>query len=155
MVEIGATDTLAGMARRTLAATYGASDAIHSVKRQVFSWSKDQRDIYYDIDPVDQDPEDVKPSQAVSAKATSAVPAPALAPASTPAASPATIVATASPPVAGSTVSFSDEPVTATEIVRALIAQKQKKSVLEIPAGKSIKALSGGKYETAMLRDRC
>ncbi|KAF2665751.1 fatty acid synthase-like protein [Microthyrium microscopicum] len=133
IVEIGPADTLAGMAKRTLATKYEAHDAALSLQRQILCYNKDAKDIYYDVDPVEEEPEAEAsaPSSAPSAGATAAVP---LAP---PTSAPA--------PGAGPAAAVADAPVNATEIIRALVAQKLKKPFAEIPLSKAIKDLVGGK----------
>ncbi|WKT46141.1 hypothetical protein QSH57_011015 [Fusarium oxysporum f. sp. vasinfectum] len=91
VVEIGPADTLGVMAKRTLKSKYEAYDAAKSVQRNILCYNKDAKEIYYDVDPV------------------------------------------------------ADEPVQAVDIVRALIAQKLKKPLLEVPLSKAIKDLVGGK----------
>ena len=63
---------------------------------------------------------------------------------------PAVAVATAAPvaaptPSAGPAATIADEPLKAVETLRAIIAQKLKKSLDEISLSKSIKDLVGGK----------
>jgi fatty acid synthase subunit alpha, fungi type len=135
IVEIGPTDTLGGMARRTLASKYEAYDAAKSVQRQILCYNKDAKEIYYDIDPVDEEPEPAStsaPAPATSAPATAAATAPVAAPA---------------PPSSGPAAQVPDVPVQAVDIVRALIAQKLKKPLLEVPLSKAIKDLVGGKLD--------
>ncbi|EPE03581.1 fatty acid synthase subunit alpha [Ophiostoma piceae UAMH 11346] len=131
IVEIGPADTLGVMAKRTIASKYEAFDAAKSVQRQILCYNKDAKEIYYDVDPVEDEPE---PTPEASP---SAAPASAGASAAAPAAAPA--------PSAGPAVSVPDAPVQALEIVRALIAQKLKKPFLEVPLSKAIKDLVGGK----------
>jgi len=129
IVEVGPADTLGVMAKRTLASKYEAFDAAKSVQRQILCYNKDAKEIYYDVDPVEEEPEPT-PSAAESSSSPPAAPAAAAAPAPIPSAGPAAAV--------------EDAPVTALEIVRALIAQKLKKPFLEVPLGKAIKDLVGG-----------
>ena len=131
IVEIGPADTLGGMAKRTLASKYEAYDAATSVQRQVLAYNKDLKEIYYDVDPVVDEPE---PAATESSSAPPAGGAPALAPA---AAAPAAS--------SGPAASVPDAPVGAVDIVRALIAQKLKKPLADIPLTKAIKDLVGGK----------
>lgn len=136
VVEIGPTDTLGVMAKRTLASKYEAYDAAKSVQRQILCYNKDAKEIYYDIDPIEEEPEAA--SDSAGAPAT-----PAAAPAAgAPAAAP---VAAAPAPSSGPAAQVADAPVQAIDIVRALIAQKLKKPLLEIPLSKAIKDLVGGK----------
>ncbi|KAH7356210.1 hypothetical protein BKA66DRAFT_473751 [Pyrenochaeta sp. MPI-SDFR-AT-0127] len=133
IVEIGPADTLGVMAKRTLASKYEAHDAARSVQRQILCYNKDAKDIYYDVDPVEDEPEPAAGSGDASS-APSSAPAAAAAP-----------VAAAPPPGAGPAAQVPDAPVTATDILRALVAQKLKKPLMDIPLTKAIKDLVGGK----------
>lgn len=131
IVEIGPADTLGGMARRTLASKYEAYDAATSVQRQILCYNKDAKEIYYDVDPIEEEPEAAPESSAPAAAA--AAPAAPAAP------------ATAPPPSAGPAAAVEDAPVTAVDILRVLVAQKLKKSLADVPLTKAIKDLVGGK----------
>lgn len=133
IVEIGPADTLGGMAKRTLASKYEAHDAARSVQRQILCYNKDAKDIYYDVDPVDEEAPAPASSDTAPTSSSSA-PAPAAAAAAPP------------PPAAssGPAAAVADAPITATEILRALIAQKLKKAMADIPQSKAIKDLVGG-----------
>ena len=135
IVEVGPADTLGGMAKRTLAAKYEAYDAARSVQRQILCYNKDAKEIYYDVDPIDDEPAEATPGSAVEG-----APAASSAPAATPAAPSAPAPAASSGPAAA----VSDAPVSAVEILRSLIAQKLKKSLQDIPLSKAIKDLVGG-----------
>ncbi|KAF7514933.1 hypothetical protein G7054_g14881 [Neopestalotiopsis clavispora] len=132
IVEIGPADTLGVMAKRTLASKYEAYDAAKSVQRQILCYNKDAKEIYYDVDPIEEEPEPA------------AAPAESSAPAAG-AAAPAAAAAAAPAPSAGPAAAVEDAPVSALEIVRSLIAQKLKKPFAEIPLSKAIKDLVGGK----------
>ncbi|KAI2635524.1 fatty acid synthase subunit alpha [Xylaria nigripes] len=134
IVEVGPADTLGVMAKRTLASKYEAFDAAKSVQRQILCYNKDAKEIYYDVDPIEEEPE-----SSPNATQNSSTEAPA------PAAAAAAPVAAAPAPSAGPAQAVPDAPVTALEIVRALIAQKLKKPFLDVPLGKAIKDLVGGK----------
>lgn len=133
IVEVGPADTLGVMAKRTLASKYEAFDAAKSVQRQILCYNKDAKEIYYDVDPIEEEPEPAAPAASGEA-------APAAATGATPAA-----VAAPPPPSAGPAAQVPDQPVQALDIVRALIAQKLKKPLLEVPLSKAIKDLVGGK----------
>jgi len=121
------------MAKRTLAAKYEAYDAALSLQRQVLSYSKDGKEIYYDVEPIADEPE---PASAAASSASAS---------SAPSSAPAAAVAMAAPaPSAGPAAAVADAPVTATDIVRSLIAQKLKKSLADVPLSKAIKDLVGG-----------
>jgi fatty acid synthase subunit alpha, fungi type len=136
IVEIGPADTLGVMAKRTIASKYEAYDAAKSVQRQILCYNKDAKEIYYDVDPVEDEPAPAAggssgsaPSQATPT--TTSAPATAAAP---------------PPPSAGPAAQVSDAPIGAVDIVRSLIAQKLKKPLTDIPLSKAIKDLVGGEY---------
>ncbi|CRG88720.1 fatty acid synthase subunit alpha, fungi type [Talaromyces islandicus] len=133
IVEIGPADTLGGMARRTLASKYEAYDAATSVQRQILCYNKDANEIYYDVEPIEEEPEPTETAES-SSSAPSAAPAAA-----------AAAPAAAAPASAGPAAMVEDAPVTALDIVRTLVAQKLKKTLTEIPINKAIKDLVGGK----------
>lgn len=134
IVEIGPDQTLGGMARRTLASKYEAYDAATSVQRQILCYSKDAKEIYYDVDPVEEEEAAAEPS------ATPAAPAAAGAPAPVAAAAPP-------PPSAGPAAAVEDAPVTAVDVLRSLVAQKLKKGLADVPLTKAIKDLVGGMHQ--------
>ncbi|KAK4928844.1 beta subunit of fatty acid synthetase, partial [Elasticomyces elasticus] len=134
IVEVGPADTLGVMAKRTLASKYEAYDAARSVQRQILCYNKDAKDIYYDVDPVEEEVAAPAPAGGASAPAPSA---------STPSGAP--VAAAPPPPSAGPAAQVPDAPVGAVDIVRALIAQKLKKPFADIPLSKAIKDLVGGK----------
>ena len=141
IVEVGPADTLGGMARRTLASKYEAFDAAKSVQRQILCYNKDAKDIYYDVDPVEEEP--AAPSG--GGEATSA-------PAAAPAASlPAPVATTPSSQSSGPAAQVPDAPVSAVDVLRALVAQKLKKPLTDIPLSKAIKDLVGGKVMWSLL----
>lgn len=131
IVEIGPADTLGVMAKRTIATKYEAHDAALSLSRDILCYSKDAKDIYYDVEP-----EEDEPAASASGDAAPAAAAPAAA---------AAPVAVAPPPSTGPAAAVEDAPVTATDILRALVAQKLKKPLLDVPLSKAIKDLVGGK----------
>lgn len=135
IVEIGPADTLGGMAKRTLAAKYEAYDAARSVQRQILCYNKDAKEIYYDVDPVEDEP-------APASSGGDSAPAPSSA--SAPAAAAAPVAAAPPPPSAGPAASVDDAPVGAVDVLRALVAQKLKKTLQDIPLSKAIKDLVGG-----------
>ena len=142
IVEIGPADTLGVMAKRTLASKYEAYDAAKSVQRQILCYNKDAKEIYYDVDPVEDEP-------APAAEPTSSAPA-----SSAPAAGAVPVAAAPPPPSAGPAAQVPDAPIAALDIVRALIAQKLKKPFLEIPLSKAIKDLVGGKFTDIKFHNR-
>lgn len=137
IVEIGPADTLGGMAKRTLASKYEAHDAALSLQRQILCYNKDAKDIYYDVEPEEEDAAPAPSGGGDSAPAaSSSAPAPAAAP-----------VAAAPAPSAGPAASVADVPISATDVIRAIVAQKLKKPLMDIPLSKAIKDLVGGEFE--------
>lgn len=136
IVEIGPADTLGVMAKRTLASKYEAHDAAQSIQRQIYCYNKDAKEIYYDVDPVEEEAE----PQAAAGEGTTPASASAAAPSAAP-------VAAAPPPSnSGPAASVPDAPVSATDVLRALVAQKLKKPLADIPLSKAIKDLVGGMF---------
>lgn len=150
IVEIGPADTLGGMAKRTLASKYEAYDAALSLQRQILCYNKDAKEIYYDVDPVEEE---------AATPAAGEAPAPSSsAPSSTPASAPAA-AAPPPPPNSGPAAVVADAPVSAVDIVRSLIAQKLKKPLTDIPLSKAIKDLVGGRsmsfFLSSLIRLQC
>jgi fatty acid synthase subunit alpha, fungi type len=140
IVEIGPADTLGVMAKRTIASKYEAYDAAKSIQRQILCYNKDPKEIYYDVDPVEEEPETATGASSGETSAASG---------SAPAAATAAPVAAAPAPAgAGPAAAVADAPVQAIEIVRALVAQKLKKAYNDIPLSKAIKDLVGGKWSS-------
>lgn len=139
IVEVGPADTLGGMAKRTLAQKYEAYDAARSMQRSILCYNKDAKEIYYEADPVD----DAPPPAASSDSAPAATPAQSQQPAQAAA-------APAAAPAAGGGVAapVDDTPVKAVDVLRALVAQKLKKPLNDIPLSKAIKDLVGGESDT-------
>lgn len=137
IVEVGPADTLGVMAKRTLASKYEAHDAALSVQRQILCYNKDAKDIYYDVDPVEDEPEPASSDAAAAPASSSSSAAPTAAPVSAAPPPP--------PPSAGPAAQVPDALVSATDILRTLVAQKLKKPLVDIPLSKAIKDLVGGK----------
>lgn len=140
IVEIGPADTLGVMAKRTLASKYEAYDAARSVQRQILCYNKDAKEIYYDVDPVEE--EEAAPAASEQQASSSA-----LTP-STSVAAPVPVAAAAPAAGSGPAAAVTDAPLPAVDVVRSLIAQKLKKPLAEIPLSKAIKDLVGGKLTT-------
>lgn len=138
IVEIGPADTLGGMAKRTLASKYEAYDAALSVQRQILCYNKDAKEIYYDVDPVEEEASPALEESEAQTSASSSKLAPSPAPAALP-----------TPTVnAGPASAVADVPILAVDIVRSLIAQKLKKPLADVPLSKAIKDLVGGQYKS-------
>lgn len=139
IVEVGPADTLGGMARRTLASKYEAYDAARSIQRSILCYNKDAKDIYYDVDPIEEEqaPSSGSDNSAPTSTPSKGQPAPAPAPT---APAPSAVGGT------GPAAPVEDAPVGAVDILRALVAQKLKKQLVDIPLSKAIKDLVGGEF---------
>ncbi|CAO3632523.1 unnamed protein product [Mucor hiemalis] len=126
LIEIGPSPTLTSMAARTLALKYQSFDDALNNRRQNLCISKDFNEIYYINESAKEE------ILAISQPAVTNI-----------AVAPPTVVSSQSPPV--SVAAISDSPISATETLVAIVAQKLKKSVDEIPLSSSIKDLVGGK----------
>lgn len=136
LVEIGPSDTLTVMAKRTIKSQFEAKDAALSTKRQLLSGDSDLKEIYYDVDPeplaTPRESDDNTPP-----------------PYTLGATHPAEIVR---PVAATSSQKKPDVSVSALEILLGIIAQKLKKPSAEISTSSTIKSLvSGGFFSSANL----
>ncbi|KAM3582650.1 fatty acid synthase alpha subunit Lsd1 [Umbelopsis sp. WA50703] len=134
LIELGPSPTLCGMAARTLSLKYQAYDDALINRRANLCFSKDAKEIYYMFENAAEEEAPAADASSAPAAASATV---AAAAAAAPAAAPA--------PSAGPAAPVSDAPVTATEVIHVVIAQKLKKSVDEVPLSKAIKDLVGGK----------
>ncbi|KAJ7762020.1 fatty acid synthase [Mycena maculata] len=133
LIELGPSPTLTGMATRTLKAKFEAEDDSISRTRTILCHAKNVKEIYYQF-------EDELEAASESDAVESSTPAPA---AAAPAAS-APVVAVAAAQ-SGPATTIEEAPIKAIDIVSAIVAQKLKKRVDEVPLSKSIKELVGGK----------
>ena len=131
-IEIGPSPTLTGMATRTLKAKYEVQDDSVTHRRAIFCHAKHTKEVYYQFEDEAEAPVAETPAAETSA------PAPASAAPTAAAAAPAAAPAAAA-------ASIEDAPLKATDVLVAIIAQKLKKRVDEVPLSKSIKDLVGGK----------
>ncbi|KAI9348018.1 fatty acid synthase [Obelidium mucronatum] len=133
LIEVGPNPVLTGMAIRTLKMKYEAYDDAVTRRRVQLCTSKDRKDIYYEF-------EDAAVEEAAAAPAAAASAAPVAA-----AAAPVVVAAPVAAAPAAAAGAVGDAPITAGEILYALIAHKLKKPLAEIAPTKSIKDLVGGK----------
>ncbi|KAK0559722.1 hypothetical protein OC861_006548 [Tilletia horrida] len=132
LVEFGLSPTLVGMAQRTHKLKYAKAHLARDKHRVILCHGKDQEAIYYAYADIEED----APAESSGVPETTA-PAPAAV-----VAAPAAAVPYA-PQVAAASVA--DEPLKATDTIRAILAQKLKKPISEIPLSKAIKDMVGGK----------
>lgn len=132
LIEIGPSDTLTVMAKRTIKSQYAAKDAALSIKRQLLSGDTDLAEIYYEVAPQAE----VTPSIESSPPPPYAAAEPER-PSETPKAAPASSIPRSQ--------KKSDAPVSTLEIIVAIIAQKLKKTTEEISTSSTIKSLVSGR----------
>ncbi|KIY43927.1 fatty acid synthase [Fistulina hepatica ATCC 64428] len=133
LIELGPSPTLTGMATRTLKAKYEVQDDSVGHSRAILCHAKHHKEIYHEFeDQVEEvpTPEAAEEPSSVSVTAVS---------------TPVAAVAVAAAVPAGPAASIEDAPISATEILTVIVAQKLKKAVNEVPMSKSIKDLVGGK----------
>jgi fatty acid synthase subunit alpha, fungi type len=133
LIELGPSPTLTGMATRTLKAKYEAGDDAVSRTRTILCHAKNTKEIYYQFE------DEAIESPAVPATEEVQAPAPVAAAAA------ASVVPTAPVAPAAAAASIEDVPIKAVDVLTAIIAQKLKKGIAEVPMSKSIKDLVNGK----------
>ena len=136
LVEFGPSPTLVGMAQRTHKAYYKAADEARGKRREMLCISKDKEALYYSF--ADAEPEEAAAPAADAPAATPAASAPAPASAAAPA-------PTSAPAGGAAAAAIPDEPLKATDTLRAILSQKLKKPIAEISPSKAIKDMVGGK----------
>ena len=121
------------MARRTLATKYEGKDAARLIQRRLLALSKDEKEIFYEHDPVPETPAEPltqAPTSSASAQDVSPV----------------------KPPVVKTRINRSqniaqieDVSMMAIDVVRALVAHTLKRSFSAVSTKESIKGLVKGK----------
>ncbi|EED20866.1 fatty acid synthase subunit alpha, putative [Talaromyces stipitatus ATCC 10500] len=145
LVEIGPSETLLGMAKKTAATKYKVHDAALALQREYLSFKKHAKELYYESgegDDVSDSPDKLKPTEPtpLSTQAAKAI-------------EPTTVAndvkSDSSTQNALSTGrgsnSIADKPLSAIDIIVALIAHKLKKSWRELDRKQTIKQLAGGR----------
>lgn len=121
------------MAQRTLRTKYEASDAARLIQRRLLALSKDEKEIFYQHDSMPE-----LPSEPLAQVPTSSTSEQTTSPAT-----PSAIDTRAKP--SRKVVQTEDVPMTAVDVVRALVAHTLKKSLSVISMKESIKDLVKGK----------
>ncbi|KAL3420503.1 Fatty acid synthase subunit alpha 7 [Phlyctema vagabunda] len=134
VIEVGPSNTLTSMLQKTLVAKYMDGDTARGARRELLCLKTETDQIYYAYHP----PE---PEEAPDHKSSSPIPHP------TPEPSvidplPAKVT---SPPTVTAIGSVPDVPITAAEIISAIVAVALKKSIEEIKSSSSIRNLSAGR----------
>jgi fatty acid synthase subunit alpha len=139
LIEIGPSDTLTVMAKRTIKSKYEDQDATLSRRRQLLSGDADLAQIYYEVDP-----QPAPAEKSSEGNGTNDSPPPYSEPAAAEAAKVSS--APAKTKAAASSKKKPDTSVTALEILVGIVAQKLKKQPSDIPITSTIKALASGMF---------
>ena len=124
------------MFSRTLKSKYESYDQALSLSRQILCYSKEPKEIYYNVEQEQPAPE-TKKEESPSSQAAPVAAAPI--------AAAAPVAAAPVAASAGPAEQIADAPVKAVDILHAMVAHKLKKSLDEISLSKAIKDLVGGK----------
>ena len=130
IIEIGPSDTLLNMVKRTLDLKYTTSRCSSFDAEASLSYKKDSKTIYFEEDPVEE-----------AVVLTTDVPVEI---ADAPVVSPLPNTVAASLPLDVGAVKVTDCPVTAAEIIKVLVSYSLKKPVNYVTLSSSIKSLAGG-----------
>jgi fatty acid synthase subunit alpha len=131
IIEIGPSNTLTSIARKTVDAKYREHDEALSITRQLLCCKNAENEIYYNIEFAEDTPKETATEETTSTE----------------------VIVEAEPVLlsvqsTGMQLSkaVSDAPVTAVEIVSTLVAKSLKKSTKNVSMDSTIKAVVGGLY---------
>ena len=136
LIEIGPSNTLIQMAKHTINNTYQARDTALSVQRQLLCCQKHKNEIYYHVEPVEEE-QDPSPHIVLD------TPLPPIAAPACPSTA-ALETAVSSSDMTAALVPDSPPPVS--DIVRTIVAEKLKKSTDQLSLNSTIKILAAGVY---------
>ncbi|KAL2419958.1 Fatty acid synthase subunit alpha [Exophiala dermatitidis] len=146
-IEIGPSDVLLGMMKKTLQANK-QKEAVRGLNRRLLSVNASQKDLYRGL-TTDDDIEDDSPANDKDANSQEQQQQSPVTPAAAaPAQSPADITAAATAAAVKEVVNSSpleDRPVTAKDVVLAILGSKLGKPASSIAMDKSVKELAGGR----------
>jgi fatty acid synthase subunit alpha len=152
-VEVGPAETLTNMMKRTRDLVYRPYDTANNISREFLSVKKNRDEVYFVGSDSPAKPRSAKantPSPDAKSPSAQATEIPQT---STPTPSPVAVQeavpavpASSAPTVAAGPVE--DAPVTAAEVITAIVSIALKKPAKDIASDQSIKALSGGGYFT-------
>jgi fatty acid synthase subunit alpha len=146
MIEIGPNNTLAAMAKKTLASQYSVAESIRPRKREILCHATDAAQIFEETAVAEVVVPAEKDDKATTAAQESVVPPPIPPQAEVPAAAPPPPQQAGAPPAAMREIA--DVPISAGDLVTAIVSTKLKKAHDEIKGTQSIKMLTGGKLTT-------
>ena len=144
-VELGPSNVLVNMAKKTRDAKYLKRDILLCLNRQFLASTQDAKEIQYQYAeedlPVPEESEE--PENLPSSAAHNPV-------AETMEREPLNLVPEAN---AVAATSIADVPMTSLEVLKALVAYKLRKPVGQVPSTRSIKDLSAGEKQTSLCRN--
>jgi fatty acid synthase subunit alpha len=154
-IEIGPSDTLVSMTKKTLTKQYKNLDAARHMKRKLLYYGQNEKEIHYDADALpkpnranaksNHDTAHRKQKERLTTEGAVAVEVTTTPSSSVPSApAPVSVTATATTASSSPACKIDDVPLSAKDVVVSLIAQKLKKSYREIETNKTIKHLVGG-----------
>lgn len=164
VIEIGPTDTLTNMMKRTRDLKYRRHDTANSIDRRFFSSRGNKHHIYHTADASPKASKSAARTHTSAGRTQKAVtsvarevhepesmkvvpvvqmPTAAVIPQSASASAVSLVPATAIP-VVKTRKSVSDEPIKATEVVRAVVSCSLKKAPTEVSFTSTVKGLAGG-----------
>ncbi|OAP62549.1 hypothetical protein AYL99_01776 [Fonsecaea erecta] len=144
LIEIGPAETLTNMAAKTIKSSgYDISDVALGLERQLLSYKRDRDAIYYRYQVEEGAESSPEPAQPAVSEMPTKAEAPRL----------AKSVQEEAPEMAIQTpqISIPDQPVTAIELLTAVVALALKKTPSEVVQDQTIKALSGGKLHHSLV----
>jgi hypothetical protein len=136
-VELGPSKVLTGMAKRTVATKFASQDKSLLIDRQFLSTSHDSKEIQYGYEQPSSElgaTSQIEEYQDQAAASSLPIQSPP----------PGLEVSAISFPEKAATAGIADVPISALQIIQALVAQKIRKTCEQVPSSKSIKELTGG-----------
>lgn len=135
VVEIGPSETLANMMRKTIKGDFATEDMALGLQREILSYEKDSDSIYYTI----QSGEEQKTPSSTQTNAPATNTAPVIEPVATVTVAKTTVATTVR-------AEIPDTPINPVDTVIVLMSLALKKPAEEINRTQTIKALCGGKW---------
>ncbi|THC95865.1 hypothetical protein EYZ11_004643 [Aspergillus tanneri] len=139
LIEVGPSETLLGMVKKTLSAKYQVHDAALGLQRDLWSYKNHARELYYENGDAESAPAGTRKMKHTAVAVPSDTVTTATVTASPPTIAPVAVIA----PVNKGGSSIVDKPISAIDIIVALIAHKLKKAVEEVDLHQTIKKLVG------------
>lgn len=138
LIEVGPGSKLVNMAKRTIDSKYKESDLVSGIRRNFLTPVINFNEIYYHEDQVDCEPDPTSSKTLADSPTEMAVDArPALA-----------AVVPPAPRMHHEAQMLPDAPITAAEVVKAVVASALRKSTDEVSMGDTIRGLAAGLFSS-------